>query len=929
MSDLRQVIKGRNKRGGGGGDGSGRFDPDNFEPIRRTVSRHGRVEVRVGARSVERSRSRSPNAASSRETERGNCSEWSFRSRGSRESRCSSDGGRRSRTSTSPAGRRPSSTWRPASPLPYQRYYSKSGGKDGGEENDAVERERDKILGSSKEPMARDVLDTADLDAISDEDSMGGEGNPNPEAVEQELEAVSDGSVGGKEANVTGEYDLVSDAELKDTSVVKEDNEGLDQISISDLGSKNSKEEDNVSLGSLESVGADGLHPLQTSDISADEGDVVGALHPPVESGSSSVMRVAEGKSELSEFHPPSVRWFDLPEQVRRQKSDSSRDGREYWAPQDHRRESASSGPSSSYQRDSLDNRERRDRYEERQRSKAKGAGQRERHHRDNRVGRDELEGGRKVERHRYGGHRGRDEDHEDYSFSKRSPPRGQRSEGSRSPDGYSRNRREALPRPNPPDPGSRTRVVQNPETMKVKKVKPCLICQGTDHMAKECKDLKCYRCNQMGHFAKECPNPAAPRTPAATAAPQGDGLEQQQQRQTTRSDRQGQCYNCEEYGHNIKQCQYLTCRKCGGQGHFAKECTNPPRMNMIMNSASIAPPSYSIDYGHASTSAGPEQRGQPRPQLSTLPPPPPPSFKLNEDVGFSRRGGASSSSRFPSRRPGSLLEHFVLQLRERGVSGTDVAVLAEEMMTTWRKAGHGEESLGALRDRRGPLPGGGASALRLSLVGALDSLQGSQIPLSVNVSRLLDDTLDYLMLPPPLPPASNAQRGPPAPPNLNLLGHQPPPSSGPPVPPSMSLLAFSSAPSELARSMNRFRDLVAGLRDGATRRDNRQEFDARMRSLDPFRVYLAGKMFSVKDVFGIAEEHIGEMSSGVQALLAHVGYDEFTLRRMFNAYGREAAESAFGAKLRAYSENLPKGISIRFVVETTCHFLASLEGGR
>ena len=101
------------------------------------------------------------------------------------------------------------------------------------------------------------------------------------------------------------------------------------------------------------------------------------------------------------------------------------------------------------------------------------------------------------------------------------------------------------------------------------------------------------------------------------------------------------------------------------------------------------------------------------------------------------------------------------------------------------------------------------------------------------------------------------------------------------------------------------------------------------MRSLDPFRVYLAGKMFSVKDVFGIAEEHIGEMSSGVQALLAHVGYDEFTLRRMFNAYGREAAESAFGEKLRAYSESLPTGISVRFVVETTCHYLASLEGGR
>ena len=904
MSDLRKVINERNKRGG---DGSGRFDPDNFESIRRTVSRHGRVEVRVGTRSGERSRS--PNA--SRDTERGNSSEWRFRSGGSRDSRCSSDG-RRSRTSNSPAGRRPSSNWRPASPLPYQRY-SERAGKTEGEKKDAIERERDKISGSNKEPLPRDVLDTADLDAISDEESMGGEGNiiPAAETVEQELEAVSDGSVdGGKEANVTGEYDVISDAELKDNSMVKEDNEGLDQISISDVGSKNSKEEeDNVSLGSLESVGADGLHPLQTSDISADEGDLV---HPPAESGSSSVSRVAEGRSNSS------VRGFALPEQV----CDSSRDGREYQDPRGHR-ESAASLPGSSYQRGSLDYHERRDRYEERQRSKAKGAQQRERHHRDNCEGRDEPgQGGREVERHRHGGQRGREEDREGYSFSRRSPPR-ERSE--RSPDGYSRSRREAPPRPNPPDPGSRTKVVQDPETMKVKKAKPCLICQGTDHMAKECKDLKCYRCNQMGHFAKECPNPAAPRTPAG-GAPQGDG--QEQQRQTNRPDKEVQCYNCLEYGHNIKQCQFLTCRKCGGQGHFAKECTNPPRMNMMMNSASIAPPSYSIDYGHASTSAGPQQR----PRTSPLPPPPPPSFKLNDDVGYSRRGAASSvasaASRFPSRRPGSLLEHFVLKLRERGVSGTGVATLAGEMMVTWRKAGHGEESLRALRDRGGGhLPGGGgASALRLALVGALDSMQGSQIPLSVNVSRLLDDTLDYFMLPPP-PPPPPAQRAPPAPPNLNILGHPPPPS-GLPVPPSMSLVGYS-APSELTRSLNRFRDLVAGVRGGARRDDNREEFDARMRSLDPFRVFLGGKMFSVKDVSGIAEEYIGEMSSGVQALLAHVGYDEFTLRRMFNAYGREAAESAFGEKLRAYSESLPTGISVRFVVETTCHYLASLEGGR
>ena len=55
MSDLRQVINERNiKRSG---YDSGAFEPDNFETARRTVNRQGRIEVRVGILSRERSRS--------------------------------------------------------------------------------------------------------------------------------------------------------------------------------------------------------------------------------------------------------------------------------------------------------------------------------------------------------------------------------------------------------------------------------------------------------------------------------------------------------------------------------------------------------------------------------------------------------------------------------------------------------------------------------------------------------------------------------------------------------------------------------------------------------------------------------------------------------------------------------------------------------
>lgn len=365
----------------------------------------------------------------------------------------------------------------------------------------------------------------------------------------------------------------------------------------------------------------------------------------------------------------------------------------------------------------------------------------------------------------------------------------------------------------------------------------------------------------------------------------------------------------------------------------------------MMMNSESIAPPSYSIDYGHASTSGSEGQRREPpRPQPPmTVPlPPPPPTLKLRDEApGYSTRGGDTPQGHQASaagRRPASLLEHFVLKLRGRGVSGTDVAFLAEEMMTTWRNAGHGEESLRTLLlpDGDGHSPAAAsASALRLTLVGALDRLQGAQIPLSVSIGRLLDDTVDYFTL---------LQRVPsPASPNLDMFaaatGHQPPRnpcSPRPPIPPpAMSLVGFPApSPSlDFISSLDRFRQLVAGLRGVANREmhHGRGEFDRRTRSLEVMRAFLAGRMLSLfKDAaFGIADEYISEIASGLQALLAHVGLDEFTLKRMFNAYGRDAVGGVFWDKLRVYSESMPEGVSITFVVETMCNFLASVEGGR
>ncbi len=141
-----------------------------------------------------------------------------------------------------------------------------------------------------------------------------------------------------------------------------------------------------------------------------------------------------------------------------------------------------------------------------------------------------------------------------------------------------------------------------------------CLVCKSRDHLAKECPDLVCYKCNEGGHFAKECPNPARPRP-----RPPPPPVERHYAASAANPDRNAAsnviCYNCKETGHHIKACPTLHCKKCGGKGHFAKEC----------------------GFG-----GGPS---------SSYVPPPPPMRRLSQwedDPGFS--GGSSSSTWIPSR---------------------------------------------------------------------------------------------------------------------------------------------------------------------------------------------------------------------------------------------------------------------------------------
>jgi hypothetical protein len=314
----------------------------------------------------------------------------------------------------------------------------------------------------------------------------------------------------------------------------------------------------------------------------------------------------------------------------------------------------------------------------------------------------------------------------------------------------------------------------------------------------------------------------------------------------------------------------------------------------------------------------------------------------------------SSSAARLASRK--SLMQHFTDRVVERGDT-TNPRGLAEEMLLTWRKAGQNEQTLSSLYESQKPAT---QSHLRLTLVKALDILQGGQIPMSVNVSRLLDDTVSFFMdsgsgggggsgsggamrssVPPP--PSMSMMNASPLPPPMSLYSaapRPPPMSLSMPSAPSVSMSNPSAPPSsssgnirsalEFIGGLDRFRKLISGIEaELANDHRRRGEFDGRLRSLVPLQAFMSGQMASFKEMFGIPESYISEVSSGVQTLLAHVGICDFTVKRMHGMYGRQAVEDAFWEKLRPLSVSFPLGVNVGFIVETTCNFLSSsFDGG-
>ena len=158
-------------------------------------------------------------------------------------------------------------------------------------------------------------------------------------------------------------------------------------------------------------------------------------------------------------------------------------------------------------------------------------------------------------------------------------------------------------------------------------------------------------------------------------------------------------------FGHHINVCPFVECKKCGGAGHWEKNCSNEKDQfrSRVVNTEEKKV--ISFDYNHLSNTSAPSQPVD-RPYLTNSKP---------------------------------LMIHFYESLLARGRNPE----LAHQMMLYWRLAEHSEGTLRTLFLDNSPCT---RDSLRLILVNELANAPSKCRPMDLTASDLLDATVEYFM---------------------------------------------------------------------------------------------------------------------------------------------------------------------------------------
>ena len=328
--------------------------------------------------------------------------------------------------------------------------------------------------------------------------------------------------------------------------------------------------------------------------------------------------------------------------------------------------------------------------------------------------------------------------------------------------------------------------------------------------------------------------------------------------------------------GHLIRHCPLAECKKCGASGHWDRYCEVPANQ-LKKNSSNRKSGGGHVAAEMANAAAIDKENVT--------------------SIDYHHLASASNIADEYQKPTKTMLSFFYDRLLEKRKSPQ----LSEEMIHTWRLAGHNQHTIFEMMKKNRPP---NRTQLRLMLVKELAKASAASLPISVNISELLDETVHYFM------PEDR----------VNIMDSKisvKPSSSNQTSETEMRNVSNQQSFDKLNK-LSSMLDLALGppgSQERALMYDN-------MASMNPLSNYIFHRMKKLAAQFAISDEYIEQTATIIIKLMAVTNFNLMIMKRHLASYGSVSLAALISAKTKLYQAHFPPGISAKFIITFVLDFL-------
>ena len=273
---------------------------------------------------------------------------------------------------------------------------------------------------------------------------------------------------------------------------------------------------------------------------------------------------------------------------------------------------------------------------------------------------------------------------------------------------------------------------------------------------------------------------------------------------------------------------------------------------------------------------------------------PEPPQIRVSSELSQTR--GSGDTYEKPAK---TMLSFFYDRLIEKRKSPH----LSEEMVHTWRLGGHNQHTIFEMMRKTRP---SNKTQLRLMLVKELSKASAASLPISVNISELLDETVQYYM------PEDRVKIV-----DSKISSKTTTPSKNQTSETEMRTVSNQQSFDKLNK--------LSGMLDlslGPPGSQERVVMYDNMESMNPLREYIIQRMKKLAAQFSISQKYIEQTASIIVKLMAVSSFSLVIMRRHLASYGSVSLAALISAKTKLYQAHFPPGISAKFIITFVLDFL-------